>query len=145
MNIPQVKQKSRLNLKLKFQRFAVDVAQVTPARINPSLGLLFCILVFFPHCSASVMTLPRQPTYLVALVLLVLLATSAAASHVHGSSCPQLDAYCNNLDDPGIRSCYKAVEADGATLPLYARFDTDASHGPKEWRCYSGSTLSADK
>eukprot|EP00051_Salpingoeca_urceolata_P005890 m.78430 g.78430 ORF g.78430 m.78430 type:complete len:176 (-) comp14586_c0_seq1:1413-1940(-) len=55
---------------------------------------------------------------------------------------PAMDAWCNS--ESLNSDCINAMRNKNATLPLYARFDTDEGHGTPERRCYSGTSLTPD-
>ncbi|EGD83596.1 hypothetical protein PTSG_04204 [Salpingoeca rosetta] len=89
---------------------------------------------------------------LVSLVVIVLVSgVLSAADTAEGAAvgsgavrvpekCQQLmDAYCNSPVENA--PCLHALEEHNHPLPLYARFDTNAQHGPKQWRCYSSDAL----
>lgn len=75
-------------------------------------------------------------------------ADSAGAWHrvpVTPACQSRLDAFCNNVTDPAVQRCYSAMRAQGFQLPLVARWGTDDHHQPRQWRCYSPSSLTANQ
>lgn len=105
------------------------------------------------------MPLTRETAFVATAVAIAWLvggvAAAAAAAAAHPTTAtagpaptkcqPVLDAWCNNASIPEEASCIASIKKAGATLPLYARYDTNSDHEAPQWRCYSGSSLSPDK
>ena len=101
---------------------------------------LQCKIQKFPSPNNNNMIL----LHLFFLLFLLTLTTPTTTLALTTNCQAMMDTWCNDVQVPAVASCVESVVAIKASLPLYARFDGSSGNTTKEWRCYSGSSLSPD-